>query len=466
VREFKTIYDTFRSRWLSVLVGVALVAVAVIAMVIGLSGPENGDSSLQTQYRRLRLTTPHGDFRIWLTSYPEGADVTIDNIPEGHTPLALASMEPGQHFVQLRMSGYLPIDSAVVIGESDGAVFEPLVFRRGLYFESTPDAAMIIVNGDTLPCITPCSAEFPVSDTLNISLKHSALDAIWMSYENLASGEWHSGIGQMWEVELDSSLARLRISGWFFKPVRIVTAPTGAAVVFAENDSTAGESGNVLQLPMGRRDYVLRKQGFDDLPISLSLNLASPDDFSFELTRSIAITAFDLMGDATTDIGARIVKMDRGSREFYADANTPTSIRIPATEHRVFFEADGYAETSVVISADQTSLAVGMRPIFDRKTESREEQKTAVTERVLVRFVVTDKQTHERLSDVEIIADIKEQDRKVILGRTDLNGEYEQLLPPGKYEFVFDKDGYKPDDKGAKLKSGEPKTLEIKLKRR
>jgi hypothetical protein len=60
------------------------------------------------------------DGSLSIASTPAGADVYVDNIYRGFTPVTLPQIDPGQHTVKLQMSGYLDyvITAAVASGQT------------------------------------------------------------------------------------------------------------------------------------------------------------------------------------------------------------------------------------------------------------------------------------------------------------------------------------------------------------
>ena len=103
-----------------------------------------------------------------VTTTPEGADVIINGVDEGHSPMSL-TLEAGVYNVLIQLAGYYdyPTSAEVKVGETTpiNAVLEqiPLPPDKGVInVNSTPSGAFVIINNEDVGMVTPYSGEFPV----------------------------------------------------------------------------------------------------------------------------------------------------------------------------------------------------------------------------------------------------------------------------------------------------------------
>ncbi len=91
---------------------------------------------------------------------PVSAEVSVNKIAYGSTPLILNSLPVGSHVVRLSAQGYMPRDIKVDIADSNPMVFdETLISGSGLIqVTSEPSGAEVRVNGFPRG-LTPCSVD-------------------------------------------------------------------------------------------------------------------------------------------------------------------------------------------------------------------------------------------------------------------------------------------------------------------
>lgn len=441
---------------------VLLVAAVVIA-VVALSG---GSAEQNPRLLRLDISEPEGDYQLWINTFPEGANVYLNDSLCGTTPLQLETVEPQEYDFTLEMAGFLPYDSTIaVVGDSPVRV--PLiVLEKMIRVTSTPGGARIWLNDSLLSCQTPCELRIDPLDTLLLRIHKTGLDPLYVSAIDLKRNRWSVPHRQEWDVSIDSVTGSISFDGTFHRNIVIDSRPSGAGVYLSSNDSLLGYTGSEIELPCGLHKYVLRRPPMNDLHLELNVTADSKPSYSFEMTRGLRISAFALGGSRHVDINAEVNKVDRGiSVRFLDRAITPTVINLPGTEHRVYLKAEDYADTSVIVSATQSSLTVGMRPLEEEKLVE-EVPEDIEPERPLqanVVFYVYDDDTDSPIAGAEIIAKIRSEDRMVILGSTGESGIFSQKLDAGKYEFRVFRDGYESKEKKHTVKTGEKRILEMGL---
>jgi hypothetical protein len=459
-------------KWLKKHRAVSIIAVAtillstVLCVVFLLSSIGNDLTDWDSRLESLNIAKPEGSFRLWVNSYPEGAEVLLGDSTCGTTPLAFDTLPADTYSLGLRLPGFVDIDTVVSLSPDAHLALPPFVFEKKLVFESIPPGAEISINGKAIGLQTPSELDWPVIDTFNLEYSMAEMDPVRISDVDLLVGTEIIPLGNFWVIVEDTVLPICRFLGYFTRRVTISTIPTGAEILSADGDSAVGLSGLPVDLPCGEWAYRLRKQGFNEQQIQLDITADSETSYSFELTRNILVTAYALGGSRVVDIGARITKADRGVRVAFFDEVTPAVLTLPGTEHRVYLEAEGYVDTSVIISAEQTSLTVGIRGIIEVVDEQPVPVEDTRNLEGRVEFYIYDKKDKEPLAAVEVIARIFSENRTVLLGVTDSSGLLALDLKPGKYEFRFLIDGYRTSREKHTVKMDETKRLEVSMKRR
>lgn len=455
-----------RQQAVSITVVAAILLSTALYIVFSLSNIGNKSTDWDSRLESLNITKPEGSYRLWVNSYPEGAEVLLGDSKYGTTPLAFDTLPAGAYSLCLRLPGFVDIDTVVSLTPDAHLALPPFVFGKKLIFESVPPGAEISINGKAIGLQTPSELDWPVIDTFNLEYSMAELEPVRISAVDLLVGTEIVPLGDLWVIIEDTVFGECRFVGYFTRRVTIHTTPTGAEILSADGDSVVGLSGLPIDLPCGEWAYRLRKPGFNEQQIRLDITADSETSYHFELTRNLLVSAFALGSSRFVDIGASITKADRGVRVAFFDEVTPAVLTLPGTEHRVYLEAEGYLDTSVVISAEQTSLNVGMRRIIEVVDEQPVPADDIRHTKGRVEFYVYDKRSKQPLASVEVIARIFSERRTVLLGVTDSSGLLTLDLPPGKYEFRFLTDGYKSSKEKHRVKTGETRKLEVSMKRR
>ena len=451
---------------ISVIIVAALLLSTVLYVVFSLPGTGDDSTDWDSRFESLSIAKPEGSFRLWVNSYPEGAEVLLGDSTYGTTPLAFDTLPAGTYRLGLRLPRFVDIDTVVTLSADGHLALPPFILEKKLILESFPPGAEISINGKAIGLQTPAELDWPVIDTFNLEYSMAELEPVGISDVDLLVGTKIVPLGDFWVIVEDTVSPDCRFVGHFTKKVTINTIPTGAEILSADGDSAVGLSGLPIDLPCGEWAYRLKKPGFNEQQIRLDITADSETSYHFELTRNILISAYALGGSQVVDIGASITKADRGVRVAFFDKVTPTMLTLPGTEHRVYLEAEEYADTSIIISAEQTSLNVGMRRVIEVVDEQPLPAEDTRNIKGRVEFYVCDKKNKQPLALVEVIARIFSEDRTVLLGVTDSSGLLTPDLSPGKYEFKFLIDGYELSKEKHRVETGQTRRLEISMKRR
>ncbi len=89
---------------------------------------------------------------VTINSVPEGADVVLDGVNKGKTKKTFFTF-PGSYSLKLDLSGYLPIDTNIIITKNDANKSFNFSFKRNtgvVIFEVNPTDAQILVNKEQI----------------------------------------------------------------------------------------------------------------------------------------------------------------------------------------------------------------------------------------------------------------------------------------------------------------------------
>ncbi len=438
------------------LIAVIMLLAACLLLYLLLSGSSSHTGKSLAE--QLGITKPSGDFRLWINSFPEGADVLLDDSLAGQTPLSLTELKGGQYNVSIYSKGFQAVDTLIIVPDEGSVGLPPFVLNRPIRLESIPTGAVIKLNESIGTDVTPMDILQPASDTFTLTLIHADLGEIWLSAVDPRDGTAIAPLGQRWQIDNGDTLV---LRGRFSKVCTIRTAPTAAQIYYRDNDSLIGFTGQQLELPCGVNDYLLVKDGFDTLTLTFDPCASVISEEPYEMTRVLHVSAVSFGAPDVGDIHATITTLQSGSTAKSTNRDTPTDLELSGVEYKLCLQAEGYVDTCVVVSAGQTVIRIAMK----RYEIVPDVSGTAPdSDFGRVEFVVHDKKTKSRLSNVDIIARIKSEDRTVLLGVTDSTGYFSVDLAAGKYEFRLVKEGYKQVKKKHTVKRNENKKYDIALK--
>jgi formylglycine-generating enzyme required for sulfatase activity/TolB-like protein len=111
--------------------------------------------------------------RLKVTSQPVGAEVFLDSLSKGTTPLAglaFDSLEAKSYKLLVTAKDYEPYEAAVTLAPNEAKTVEAVLVSRSISVSSTPPGASVLVNGQTkgqTPCLVTGLApgKYPVKVT-------------------------------------------------------------------------------------------------------------------------------------------------------------------------------------------------------------------------------------------------------------------------------------------------------------
>ncbi len=455
-----------RHKTFAVIAAAVTVPLLTFSAIVVMSDRESRSGDWEYRLRNLNITKPSGSFQLWVNTFPEGALVLIDGVPSGTTPLAVGFLPAGDHSLEFRLRRFIDIDTVVSL-DGESVALHPFIFERTVTLESVPPDAEISINDRETEHRTPYRFDWPVTDTFNVEYSMIGLEPVSLSAIDLLTETQIAPMGDYWGVMRDTAAPEDRFTGYFQKKITVNTVPSSAEIVHSHSDSIIGQSGDPIRLPCGTWELTLRKSGFNERKVRIEVAPDSITSYFFELTRNLRIRAFAANGPPDIDIEAEIVKIDRGIAVSFIDERTPAVLTLPGAEQRIHFEADGYADTSIIISADQTALNIGMRKI----AESMPPEVEAVYEgepgdKARIEFYVYDRKSRAALVGAEVVARIESENRTVLLGTTDSTGLLALDLRPDKYEFRFFASGYRRATEKHRVASGGNRKFDVSMRRK
>ncbi len=405
---------------------------------------------------------------VWINTVPEGAEVFLNGEKSGKTPLQIESLEAGQYSLRIEKDKTSPIDTQFVLEEGDQITFPNFILRRELSLSSIPEGASIFLNNEPYSAVTPALVPIPLTDTVDIRLEHPrASGALRISGFNVSSGKFKADNKDLWKYNYDKDQELPEITGRFQKNVRISSKPQGANIYLADQDEPVGQTPDNVMMSFGENRIRLVKSGFEDKIRLVNIDKDFQGSLFYELYREVAVTAVAASNPRGGDIGAKITRIESEGRISESTDKTPITLSLTGVEHRIYLSKNGYVDTSFVIGVNQSDLRAVMRKEGEVVNEEELMAETEEeTEKAVLVFFFKDDDTDEPLEGVNILAERKDDRRKVHLGTTDEFGRFSVQLDAGKYKLIAEKDGYKGWDDGKSIDQNKEYRIEEELERR
>jgi hypothetical protein len=284
---------------------------------------------------------------LYILSTPPRANVYIDGVSKGVTPLMIRNPPAGPHEIQVRLSGYaewkLTANApsggtrtiTAVLNETDGDVF------RGINVTSNPEGARIILDG-LEKGVTP-------KELKNIAAGIHILELEYPGYKS-----WKSTIdvpeAQIKQIPVNLIPKPENAPGW----ISVVSSPANASVTLDGNyvgKTPTDTSLNLDAITPGQHTIVVSLPGYksNSTPVNVSPNLIS----------TVNIILVPVSGSQAK--GALLITSDPSGATLLIDNQTPgitpfSTSDITAGNHEVVLRMDGYQDysTSFLVSAGAT----------------------------------------------------------------------------------------------------------------
>ncbi|HEQ99572.1 MAG TPA: PEGA domain-containing protein [candidate division Zixibacteria bacterium] len=431
---------------------IILILLLIIGTLIGGAGGSSG---------------PSGEYAVWINSVPEGAVVFLNGEKSGKTPLQINQLDAGQYNLRIEMDKASPIDTQFVLKEGDQITFPNFVLKREARINSIPQGASIFVDNNLYPAVTPALVPIPLTDSVDIRLEHEkASGALRLAGFNVSSGDFKTDNEGLWDYSYNKENELPEITGRFRKNIKISSKPQGADIYLEDQDEPVGQTPDNVMIPFGQARIRLVKSGFEDKVRLVDIDENFQGSLFYELYREVAVTAVAASNPKGGDIGARITKIESEGRLSESADKTPINLLLTGVEHRIYLSKRDYIDTSFVIGVNQTELKAVMRKVGEEEDEGEPvEEPEEVMEKAMLIFVFKDDDSDEPLEGVNILAERKDDRKRIYLGTTNEFGQLAVQLEAGKYKLIADKDGYKGWDDGKSIKENNEYKIEEELKR-
>lgn len=399
---------------------------------------------------------------IKIESVPAGAQVYLDDkLLEGVTPLAVDEIDPGIYELKLTLASFEPIVRSLhVPGKGKVEVKGEQVrndnrsyrfrFRTQLEIASEPAGADVFINDVKLVQKTPCTITWEVGERCEVKLQKSGfseLDGLVIDTEQMQP---EIDDHRIWSVEKrEDQTVTYKIRGKFGKYLVIDSNPPDAAIYLNDSPRPIGKTGSHrLFLSARKHKLVLKKPGYNNRTLSLTIDDETPDKLFATLTRTVRFEAYDATNGHTKDLGATIEKVVRGKKTVLREEQTPFEANLEPRAHYAVFSKDGYKKVRLEIDPDDRTVTANMEPAVGSYS-----------------VVILDKATRKPLSNVEVR--FKYLDRPGAdsenLDVTDSKGTLNGNLKPGLYLFRTSKNGYDYQEKTVVIQAGNLNLVEFNL---
>jgi serine/threonine protein kinase len=413
------------------------------------------------------VSGPSGDYRVWINSVPEGATVYLNDERSGKTPLQLNNIEDGTYKMRLEMADADLIDTQFVLASGGQITFPNFILTRQTYINSFPPGAKIFVDQKPIDGVTPQLVKLPIKDSVNIRLEHpNAENPLQIADFKTSDGTFKAENADLWTFSYNKENNLNELVGRFLKTVKISSKPQGADVYLNDSNEPIGQTPGDIQIPFGESKLRLAKSGFEDKIRTINISENFEGSIFYELYRTVRIHAVSAANPEGTDIAANITKIESEGRVSPSSDKTPIDLLLTGVEHRIYLRKSGYADTSFIVGVNQSELKAVMRSLAKEPEREQIAQEEEDVDHGIVIFYFKDDKNDQPLADVDIIAENKEDKKRIHLGTTNEYGRLSLNLAVGKYKFIASKDGYKDWDDDKTIKKNKEYKFEKELKRK
>jgi hypothetical protein len=297
-------------------------------------------SSGKTASVSATLTVSTGS--ISANSTPSGATIVLDGTTKGTTPANLVGISVGKHTLVLKKNGYNDYSTSVTVSSGKTAnVSTALVVSTGsINVRSSPSGATIVLDGATMGT-TPTTLHGISVGSHTLVLKKSG-------YNDYPTGVIVSS------EKTSSVSATLIVSTGL---ISVNSTPPGATIVL-DGTIKGITPANLTDISVGSHKIVLKKSGYDDYPVTVTVSSGKTTRISATL-----IVSTGSINVRSSPSGATIV-LDGTTR-----GTTPTILTgISVGSHTLVLKKSGYNDytTDVLVNKEQT---VPVSAILQRVSE-------------------------------------------------------------------------------------------------
>ncbi len=267
-------------------------------------------------------------------SYPKGADVYIDGVKKGETPIEVKGLKPGMYEVEIRKDGYKTevYQKKIDRGNLKQLIFANLIHKTfTLQITSYPTEAEVYIDG-LKKGLTPIT----IDDLLYG--KHF----IEVRKENFSTWSKEIDVEEYKVIQLDAELNAK------FATIDIITNPDGATV-YLNNEKKGITPLKIEDLDSGKYKLSIQKDGY--APYEKTVELVKGNTIEIKKTLEKASTVL-MIDSEPTGADLYINGVSRGKTPY-------TKINVAPGKYKIDIKKEGYLPFSTTVevkSGKETNL--------------------------------------------------------------------------------------------------------------
>lgn len=380
---------------------------------------------------------------IKIITVPAGAQIFLDDKDlQVKSPASIPRIAIGVHKLTLRIAGYPDVIRSIqvpgkgiltIVGEKAHGTREPYFFRfqSRINFVSNPPGAFVYLNDIKYSQPTPCEVTWDVGVPLNIKMEKPGFDVLAGISLDLSEEIEQIDDRRVWHFSKTTDVYKsYTVEGTFRKRVLVNSMPSGAEI-FVDNEPNpiglTGYQSDVL-LPLGRHEFILKKEGYIPRRIVVDVNENGPNEVTEALYRTVRFFAKDINDTAGNELGAFIVQLSRSGQTIQRNDVTPCEIALGPYVYKIVFRKPGYKDTEVKVTPDKRAVVARLEPAL-------------VNVVVQVVDALAGVPINKALVSYKNLQNPSSEERYFAM--TDVNGRCSSPLPPGQYSFKVKKFGYR-----------------------
>ena len=290
---------------------------------------------------------------LLLQSSPTNADVTINGVALGHTPVLISALPIGTHRIKIATPGYQPKEVEVKLADRTPVrKHVDLVSNSAtLTVETDTEGASIRINGIEHGA-SPCTVDRIPEGEVTVELRADGYAPLVHKIK-LAAGE-----KQNIKLPMTPIPASLRI-----------TSLPDKARVYVNNEPRGQAPVDLADLPPGKYHVRVEMEGFDPNARDIELERGARKSEEFRLTSNAGEIELTTEPDrVTVFLDGRKVGETKAKPDATTNISDPLAVDpIPAGEHELRLVRKGYAESKQQVQIEQgktLSLSVKLKRRF------------------------------------------------------------------------------------------------------
>jgi hypothetical protein len=225
--------------------------------------PESGTKTIAAVLNQNTDEFPQG---INVTSNPAGAEVLLDGLKKGNTPITLNNIAAGIHIVEIGYPGYTPWKSTVDVPESVFKVISinltPKADRLpgSINVRSDPGNALVTIDGNY-------AGQTPANSSLHLDSLHPGEYTLGLALSGYKSYSMNATISPNQTSYVNVTL--IPVSGPLAKgSLSVISDPAGATISI-DNTSLGLSPLKVNDIAVGNHRVAITMEGYEDYSTSI-----------------------------------------------------------------------------------------------------------------------------------------------------------------------------------------------------